>query len=283
MGEFDLTNDKQAIAWDGDAGAYWAANAAQLDRSLAGYTARFLAAAAIEPTDRVLDIGCGTGQTTRAAAEAAFEGSALGVDLSLRMIEHARELANARGMANAEFEQGDVQIHPFLSASIDVAISRTGCMFFGRPDVAYANIARALRPGGRMALLVWQSVDRNEWFSELMTALNGRPLTPPPDEPGPFAFADPNRVTAILSAAGFVDVDFEDVRASNHFGDDAATAETFVLGLLDWLIRDLDDAGRERARERLRTTLAAHSTSEGVMFGSAAWLITCRKAEARST
>src|SRR5215470_2686546 len=143
----DPANAEQARAWDGDEGAYWAGNAGRFDRAVAAYHERFLAAA---------DIGCGTGQTTRDAARAAADGVALGVDLSGQMIALARRLAAGQGIANARFEQADAQIHPFPGHWFDAAISRTGTMFFADPAAAFANIARALRPGGGLAMLVWQ-------------------------------------------------------------------------------------------------------------------------------
>jgi SAM-dependent methyltransferase len=127
----DPANIEQVTAWDGDEGAYWADNAERFDRFMTAYHAPFLAAAAIRATDRVLDIGCGTGQTTRDAARAAAAGSALGVDLSARMIGYARQAAHRDRIGNATFEQGDAQIYPFPAGVFDVAISRTGAMFFG--------------------------------------------------------------------------------------------------------------------------------------------------------
>src|SRR5215468_3514402 len=144
----DPANAEQARAWDGDEGAYWAQNAERFDRAVAAYRERFLAAAGIGRADRVLDIGCGTGQTTRDAARAAADGAALGVDLSGQMIALARRLAARQGIANARFEQADAQIHPFPGHWFDAAISRTGTMFFADPTTAFANIARALRPAG---------------------------------------------------------------------------------------------------------------------------------------
>src|SRR5215211_6128138 len=96
----DPSNAEQAQAWDGDEGAYWAAHAERFDRSVAAYHRPFMTAAAITPTDRVLDVGCGTGQTTRDAARAATAGSALGVDLSARMIDYARQQAASEGLTN---------------------------------------------------------------------------------------------------------------------------------------------------------------------------------------
>ena len=271
----DPGNAEQARAWDGDEGAYWAANADRFDEALAAYHNRFLTAAAIGRADRVLDIGCGTGQTTRDAARAAADGLALGVDLSGQMVALARRLAAEHGIVNARFEKADAQIHPFPAASFDVVISRTGTMFFADPARAFANIARSLRPGGRLALLVWQGQQANEWISELGGALAaGRDLpAPPPGAPGPFAQADPLATQAVLAAAGFTQIDFDGLQGPMWFGASADDAHHFVLGQLGWMLHGLDDAGRSRALDNLRTTVTAHDTGHGCLYRSATWLI----------
>ena len=188
----DPSNTEQARAWDGDDGAYWAHNAEQLDRSMAALHVPFMAAANLATHDRVLDIGCGTAQTTRDAARAASSGSAFGVDLSLQMIEQARHIAAREGLVNVSFEHADAQIHPFKDEYFDVALSRTGAMFFGDPVAAFTNIARALRRGGRLVLLTWQGLEGNEWIRELSTAMAAgreRP-NPPVGAPGPFSLSD---------------------------------------------------------------------------------------------
>jgi hypothetical protein len=149
-------------------------------------------------------------------------------------------------------------------------------MFFGDPVAAFTNIRRSLRSGGRMVMIAWQSPAENEWIREIAGALAvGRPLpTPPPDAPGPFSLSDPARVRALLGAAGFVDVDLTGVSAPEWFGADAGDAHAFVLGLMDWLVRDLDDTARTQAADALRSTMDAHAGPGGVVFGSAAWVIT---------
>jgi len=275
----DASNAEQLAAWDGAEGAYWAANADHFDRAMAAYHDGFLAAADIRAADRVLDIGCGTGQTTRDAARAAPSGSALGVDLSSLMIDHAHRRAEQEGIHNANFEQADVQIHPFEAAAFDVAVSRTGAMFFGDVVAAFTNIGRALRPDGRLTLLTWQTVPHNEWIRELSGALAaGRDLpTPPPDAPGPFSLADPDRVRRVLVAAGFSDIELDGTSAGMWFGDDADDAYRFVLGMLGWMLGGLDDAGRARALEALRVTASAHETDQGVIYESATWTIRARR------
>ena len=169
--------------------------------------------------ERVLDIGCGTGQVTRDAARQAPGGTALGVDLSARMIERARKRAAEEGLANAEFLQADAQAHPF-GETFDVAVSRTGAMFFGDPVAGFVNIAAALRPGGRLVLLNWQGIPQNPWFGAFTDAVtDGRGMPPmPPDAPSPFAMADPERVRGMLLDAGFIGVEWQDLRAPMYFG-----------------------------------------------------------------
>jgi SAM-dependent methyltransferase len=277
--EVDPTNTEQARAWDGDEGAYWAENAQRFDRALAAYHERFQAAARIGRADRVLDIGCGTGQTTRDAARTAPDGSAVGVDLSGRMIELARRLAAEQGIANVAFEQADAQIHPLPDQSFDVGISRTGTMFFGDPTAAFANIARAMRTRGQLTMLVWQGPEPNEWIRELAGALAaGRDLPAPPvGAPGPFAQADPDGVRAVLTSSGFTHIRLEGLREPMWFGSNTEDAHTFVLGLMGWMLQGLDDAGRDRASDNLRATLSAHDNGRGVLFESAAWIVTATR------
>jgi SAM-dependent methyltransferase len=276
----DRTNTEQLRAWDGDEGAYWADHAETFDRSLDAYRERFAAAADVQVGDRVVDIGCGTGQTTREAARAARSGSALGVDLSSRMIELARRRATEEGIGNVAFEQLDAQVYPFEPHAFDVAISRTGAMFFGDPVAAFTNIAGALGTGARLALLTWQPLARNEWIREFIAAFAaGRDLPgPPPSAPGPFGLSDPDRVRTILSTAGFVDVDLEGMSAGMWFGTDADDAYRFVLGFLGWMLEGLDDAARSRALDALRSTAFAHETDRGVVYESSAWIVTARRA-----
>jgi SAM-dependent methyltransferase len=271
----DALNTEQLRAWDGDEGAYWATHADYFDRSALPYHQRLLAAAAIADGERVLDIGCGTGQTTLLAARAATNGSALGVDLSSQMLAHARRRAANEGIDNASFEQADAQIHWFEPHTFDVAISNTGATFFGDLVAGLANIARALRPGGRLVLLTWQPPAENEWIREFTGALAAeRDLPgPPPDAPSPFALSDPDRVRSTLTHAGFTDIELEGTHEAMWFGTDADDAYQFVIGLLGWMLEGLDDDERAHALHALRSTMTTHATTEGVTFDSAVWVI----------
>jgi SAM-dependent methyltransferase len=272
-------NHEQWRAWDGTEGAYWAAHADQFERSVARYTGPFLDAAGIAPGERVLDIGCGTGRTTRAAAGRAPGGAAVGIDLSAVMLDVARREANQAGLTSVRFVQGDAQVHPFDAGSFDVAISRSGAMFFADPVQALRNIARALVPRGRLVLLVWQSASANEWFTEIVGALAaGRQMpAPPANAPGPFGLADPDRIRTVLSDAGYQDVEIRPVAEPMWFGRDADDAVAFILGLVGWMLEDLDENARDGAVRDLRRAAEAHITDAGVEFSSATWLVTARR------
>jgi SAM-dependent methyltransferase len=277
----DPSNRDAYRAWDGTDGDYWAAHADHFDRAVAAYDEPLLAAAGIGSADRVLDLGCGTGHTTLAAARRAPDGAALGVDLSARMIEVARRRAAAEGTANVSFLQADAQVHPFAPSGFDAAISRTGAMFFGDPVAAFSNVSRALRPGGRLTLLTWQAVAQNEWFVEFTRALAaGRAIpAPPPGAPGPFSMADPDRVRAVLTSSGFSDVVLDGVRAPMWFGRDVDDAERFVRGqgFVAGMLSGLEPSARTVALNALRASIASHGTPEGVCYPSAAWVVTARR------
>jgi SAM-dependent methyltransferase len=277
----DPSNAEAYRAWDGVDGAYWADNEELFDASLGRYDEHLFAACAIAPAERVLDIGCGTGHTTRLAARAASSGSAIGVDLSARMLAVARSRATEEELHNVEFVQADAQIHPFPDGSLDLAVGRTGTMFFGDPIAAFANIHRALRPGGRLVQLVWQPLPRNPWVIEWTAALAaGRNLpAPPPDAPGPFSLADPERARTLLTAAGYAAVDIHGVTEPIYFGPDAARAHDFMAGMgySQYLLRDLDDSARSRALTDLRASVETHHTDHGVLYPSAAWIIAARR------
>lgn len=275
----DAANTDQARAWDGDAGMFWADHADRFDRSVSRYQQRLMNAAGITDDSAVLDIGCGAGQTSCDAARLAASGSVLGVDLSSQMLQVARQRADLEGISNVRFEQADAQVYPFAESSFDVAVSRSGAMFFGDPVAAFGNMTGALRPGGRLVLLVWQDLSRNEWVREISRAFSaGRDVPrPAPDAPGPLSLSDPDRVRRLLIGAGLSEPSFEDLAEPMFFGSEPEDAFDFIVGLSGWMLEDLDSGARANALDALRSALAAHHTDEGVAFASAVWLITAQK------
>jgi SAM-dependent methyltransferase len=273
------SNAEQARAWDGDEGRYWADHADQFDASLRAYQPIFMSAAALAQGDAVLDVGCGTGECSVEAARQVGVGEVLGVDLSEVMLEVARRRARAAGLANVSFVKADAQAHPFTPLGFDVVIGRTSAMFFGDPAAAFGNLLAALRPGGRLVLLVWQALERNEWLQCILGALAaGRDLpAPPPEAPGPFALSRPARVRELLDTAGFSGVGLQGLEQPMYFGPAAEDAAAFMHGLNAWMLRDLGDAERARALEALAETMRGHETPRGVEFASAMWLITASR------
>jgi len=236
-----------------------------------------LGTADIARAENVLDVGCGNGELSRGAGRAAPDGAVLGVDLSSRMLERARELARADGLANVAFEQADAQVYAFAPAAYDLVVSRFGAMFFADPVAAFRNIGEAMRSGARLVLLAWQPLDRNEWLKEIRAAMSvGRALpTPRTGAPGPFGLADPESVRSTLAEAGLLRVEIEAAEEPFWAGACAEAAFAFIgnsalgRGLLEGLAPD----DRRRAVNALRSTLDAHDSGDGVWFGSAAWLI----------
>ncbi|HTN81551.1 MAG TPA: class I SAM-dependent methyltransferase, partial [Acidimicrobiales bacterium] len=245
----DPSNADQLRTWDGDEGAFWAEHHEHFDRSIAAHHGPLMACADVGVSDRVLDVGCGTGQVARDAARSATSGSVLGVDLSSPMLDVARRIAAAEGLTNVRFEQADAQVHAFEQESFDVAVSRTAAMFFGDKRAAFANIARALRPGGRLVMVTWQPPPQNEWILEFSGAMAaGRDLSPPPpDAPGPFSLSDPAAINDLLEANQFRDVNVEGVVAPMWFGSTRDEAFDLVFGLLWWMLEGLDNTGRTSA------------------------------------
>ncbi len=241
----------------------------------------------IQVRDHILDIGCGTGQTTRQAARTAQAGSALGVDVSAPAIDRARVLARAEGLRNVTFECADAQVHRFPTERFDLAISRFGTMFFDDATAAFANIRRALRPSGRLVMMVWQAHERNEWDVAICQALGGAQALGDTQAPGaiagggpdPFSLADPPTVTQILEAA-FSDVAFIEVREPVYYGPDVTAALDWVRGFTrtSEVLNRLDPAAAADAVRRLRETLAGRLRDDGVWFGSRAWIVTARPA-----
>jgi len=249
------------------------------DAELRRQNAHLRAATRIQPTDRVLDIGCGAGETTRDAARAAVSGKVLGVDISEQMLERARRLSVQAGLQNVAYELGDAQVHPFTVAYFDVVISRFGTMFFNDHVAAFANLASASRTGARLVMMVWQGCARNEWASAIPEALAG------PDAkataawgPGLFSLADTDAVEALLQTAGFARPDFTEVHEPVYYGPDVDTAFQIINSFRNTkeFLATLEAGAARRALDRLRRLLADHRTENGVLFDSRAWIVTAQ-------
>ena len=274
----EIANTDMAAGWDGPEGDRWSDQWEHYDRSMAAHHDALMEAAAVRPTDAVLDVGCGNGEVTLEAARSAAAGSALGVDLSSQMLEVARRRADEAGLGNARFEQADAQVHPFAPEGYDLVVSRFGSMFFADPVAAFANLHRALRPGGRLVLATWQSVEHNEWIQVFPAALaQGRDVPLPQDStPGPVGLADPDHVRSVLSKAGFSAVELAPHALPFVAGTDADEAFEFArtLGITEGMTQGLDEATKAAALESLRQAMLDHATPGGVVFDSGIWIVT---------
>lgn len=281
MSAVTIANVEMAAAWDGEEGRDWTANAPVYEAASPWVSARLGLGTLLSPTDRVLDIGCGTGKTTLDAARLVSSGSVVGVDLSSQMLAYARKRAHGERVANVEFLQADAQVHPFGEATFDVAISSFGAMFFNDPIAAFTNFHRALRPAGRLAVLAWRTLEANDWLTAIRSALAmGRTLpAPPAGVPGPFGLAEPAGVREVLGAAGFADVDLAPVDEAMWLGATFEDAWAFVraMGIVRGLTQELDDDTRRDALDRLQAVVAEAEGPGGVQLGCAAWLITARR------
>jgi SAM-dependent methyltransferase len=240
------------------------------DTELRRYDEVLLPAWQVGARDRVVDVGCGSGWTTREAARLAVSGSVLGVDVSAAAVARAREAARDEGVRNLAFECGDAQVHPFRAGGFDLAISRFGTMFFADPVAAFGNIRRALRPDGRLVMLVWQAKEQNEWAVAIERILGADR-----NSADAFSLGDPTTTTAILDAAGFAEVAMAGVRRPVHYGPDVDTALAWVRGFAstDNTLQRLDPAAAEYALGRLRGLMAEHLRADGVWFDSRAWIV----------
>src|SRR5262245_794601 len=267
-----------ARAWDGPEGDDWTDHATRYEESSRWVWARFEEDVPVAPTDDILDIGCGTGRSTRLTARRAVDGTVLGVDLSARMLGYARERAAEAGITNATFVQADAQVEPFTPTGRDLVISSYGAMFFADRAAAFANLRTALRPGGRLAVLTWRTFDENEWVSTIRGIVaHGRELpTPTAGAPGPFGLADRDGVVAMLEGTGYRDIDVLPRDEPMFLGANPDVAWEFVrdLGIVKGLTADLDDAARAAVFTRLRSVLDEHAGPAGVALGAASWLIT---------
>ncbi len=274
----ETSNDAQIEFWNEAGGATWAGFQAQLDRQMAPLGDEGVRVLAPRAGERVLDIGCGCGDTTIALGKrVAPGGSAVGVDVSRPMLEVARSRP-AEGL-NLEFVEGDAQSADLGAARFDAVYSRFGAMFFADPGAAFANIRAAIKPGGRMTFVCWRPLADNAWFSAPMAA--ARPFLPPaapadPHAPGPFAFSDPDRVKSILETAGFGDIAIEPFDARIGSGDLEATLTLVLrLGPLGWALREHPDAA-EKAVDAVRGALTTFDTPQGVLMPAAVWIVSAR-------
>ena len=274
----------QKTYWNGPAGARWAERQAHTDAMLAPISVAAIAHAAPAPGERVLDTGCGCGETTLAIAEAILDGHVTGIDISGPMLAAARR--RGAGRDSITWLQADATDHPFPPGAFDLLFSRFGVMFFGDPVAAFNNLRRAAKRGARLAFACWRPLNENPWM--LVPLLAAQTVVPPlprpgPEDPGPFAFSDPARVTRILTAAGWSSPTFTRFEAALDIaggaGLEAAVGQAGRIGAAARLLSDQPDAVRIEALAAVREALAPHATGDGrVILTGSVWLVASRNA-----
>jgi SAM-dependent methyltransferase len=273
-------NQDQLDFWNGRMGHEWTVLQERMDKNLSAIHDALMPFAAAVAGEAVLDIGCGTGTTSMALADAVGpQGRVTGIDISKQMLALARQ--RGQGRANLDFLEVDASQAAF-QPEYDLLFSRFGVMFFDDPVGAFANLHRALKPGGRLAFACWRTPPENPWASAPIAA--ARPFLPDapppdPDAPGPFAFADPQRILSILSDVGFHYVEtgkFDSVMDMGRDLDQAAS-HTLRIGPLARAAAELDEAAKTKIVDAVKGALSRFIRADGSIAPPVAcWLVSAQ-------
>ncbi len=275
-----MTNEEQSQIWNNNVGEAWVTHASLYDEMLGPTGQVAMDRLAVQPGDRVLDLGCGTGATTIELARRSHPGEAVGVDLSATMLGAARARAEAAGELSATFRVADVQTADLGHRTFDKAYSRMGVMFFADPVAAFSNVAAALRPAGGLTFACFQAAAANP--SILLPVIAAAPslrLSPPdPTAPGPFSLADPADTARLLEAAGFGDVEVEPGPDHMLFsgGDDLVSLARSLLMQNPYsnpAFTAADQATQRAAIDAVATALAPHREGNKLRVGAATWIV----------
>jgi SAM-dependent methyltransferase len=282
-------NEAQRRYWNEPGGAVWTAWQERMDTQLAPFGDAVLGHMQVPVGSTVADIGCGCGQTTlQAARSVGPNGTAIGIDISEPMLARARARAEAEQLANVRFLSADAQVvrSESLGAPVDGVISRFGVMFFADPRAAFHNMAMLCTPNASLSFVCWQAPRFNDWMAALGRALAPMfPNQPPTDPlaPGPFAFADPDRVRSILHDSGWSSVAIDPcIRSMQVFGtDDFDTAVTgsLLLGGAARLLNDASDEQRIQAQTVAQQVMRSMWSERGAIVDGACWLVSARRAQ----
>ena len=277
-----LPNAAEIGNWNNATGKTWAMLHERLDRQIAPIGHAAMLRAGFRPGDQVLDVGCGCGETSLDIAGQVAPGEVVGLDASAPLLEIAREAARSRHIANAAFIEADAQVHALPPGRFDVLFSRFGVMFFEDPTAAFANLRQGLRPGARLAFCCWRSPAENDWLTvPLKAASHLLPPLPPsdPTAPGPFAFADRDRLFGILSGAGFTRAAIEpfDLRMGTDTLEEAVF-QSLRMGPLGAALRQAEasDELKRKVEAALRAALEPHVENGLVRLPGAAWIVSAR-------
>jgi len=273
-------NTDQIAEWNGPQGERWATMQREIDGIVLPFGDAALKAAAPQQAERVVDIGCGCGDTSIELARLVGAGGAvLGVDVSQPMLEVARARAALEPGLNVDFREADASSAELLP-DIDLLYSRFGVMFFSEPTAAFAHMRKSLRPGGRCVFVCWRAPRDNAWaMTPLMAARQALNITPPPADPnapGPFAFADEPRLRSILSDAGFTGIGIRRFDADVCLGETpgAAAEGALRIGPTARLLREVGEQHRALVRDAIERALTPLAASDGrVHLNGSTWIV----------
>lgn len=272
-------DEEQRARWNGSDGEYWTAQQERLDRTLAPVSDALVRFAEPLTGSTIIDVGCGCGATTIEFARAAgASGRVIGLDLSEPMLAVAKE--RLREFPNVAFLAGDAASMPLRGTDAELMVSRFGVMFFGDPVAAFSNLRSGMAPSGRLRFACWRSVGENPWLQVPLHAVyEHAPRLPKPEaeEPGPFAFADTERVTRILTGAGFTKPSFTaldievDLGAGGTLED--AVRQSSEMGPAKRALEGQPEEIRAAAVEEIRKALTPFATPKGVRLAGGVWLV----------
>jgi len=276
-----MANEEQAVFWTEQAGPIWLEREEFLDASSRPFGLAAIDAANVQPGEKVLDVGCGTGSTTIELGRRVGEsGKALGLDISPLLLGRAREKAAAAGASNVDFVEGDAQTYT-LDEPFDLVFSRFGIMFFEDPVAAFGNLRKAA-PEGRLTFICWQDVFSNAWMSVPTMAASsvlGDFDLPPEGSPSPFYYADPELARSVLSDAGWRDVSIEPFRTTmDSPAEEAAERLGFLvrMGPLGARFMESDPDTQQRTLDAILAAASEHESGGVFRMPAAAWIVTAR-------
>jgi SAM-dependent methyltransferase len=282
MNDDPTPDSEQAKLWNGPSGQAWIDLQAVFDRALQPFEDLLVDVVAAQRAQRVRDIGCGTGATTLAVARRLSPlGRCVGIDISQPMIAVARARGERAG-SRAQFVCADAQSHAFEPRSFDGLISRFGVMFFDAPVQAFVNLRRAAQADAVLQVIAWRSPDDNPFMTTAERA--AAPLLPAlparrPDEPGQFAFADRDRVHAILRDSGWAGIDIRPIDVTCTMSEPDLTRYVSRVGPVGRALREADEATRARVVATVRAAFDPYVRNADVRFTAACWMIVARAAD----
>jgi len=281
----DIDNLEMSNFWNGDGGKNWMLFQSWLEKSLKPFGKEAISSAFLKNGDRVLDVGCGWGETSFEISEkVSSSGHVWGVDISHLILNNAKTQADDLGYENVSFACVDAESYKFDSEVFDVIYSRFGVMFFNNPVNAFENLRYTLKPGGRLAFVCWQAIDKNQWVNlPLKTAQRHIRVVPAsnPEAPGGFSFGSESRVRIILENAGFDHILVQPFEMKFTIGKNIEEALIFIskIGPVSTLLNDpeLNNEIKNNITRDLRHAIAPFETSQGVQLGASTWIVTANK------